>query len=137
MADHFFVYGTLMQNIDSQMARFLSANGRLLGTGKMKGYLYDVGFYPAALHLPDTDSVVVGHIFELQNEDATFKILDEYEGAAYQREKVRITSELEEYECWVYLYQDAVDDLVLIASGNYIEYLSDPDSEHWKFIRAV
>ena len=134
---YLFVYGTLMQNIDSQIARFLRTNSCFIAEGKMKGYLYDVGFYPAALHLPDVESIVVGHIFELQDEVTTLATLDEYEGAAYQRGKVQIESEQGTYECWVYLYEDTVEDLDLITSGNYLDYLSDPNLEHWKFIRSV
>ncbi|MEM6700431.1 MAG: gamma-glutamylcyclotransferase family protein [Bacteroidota bacterium] len=136
-ATYLFVYGTLMRNIDSQIARFLGINSQFIAEGKMRGYLYDVGFYPAALHLSDAEATVVGHIFELRNVETTLATLDEYEGAAYEREKVLIESEQGKYECWVYLYQDGVEDLTLIASGNYLDYLSDPNSEHWKFIRSV
>lgn len=137
MTTYLFVYGTLMQNIDSQMARFLRANSQFIAEGKMKGYLYDVGFYPAALYQPNGETTVVGHIFELQNVATMLATLDEYEGAAYQREKVTIECEQRIYECWVYLYEDTVEDLDLIISGNYLDHLSNPDSKHWKFIRSV
>ncbi|MEM8522985.1 MAG: gamma-glutamylcyclotransferase family protein [Bacteroidota bacterium] len=134
---YLFVYGTLMQNIDSKVARFLRANSQFVCEGKMNGYLYDVGYYPAALHQSDAASFVFGHIFELKNVETTLATLDEYEGAAYERAQVIIEGEQEQYECWVYLYEDAIDDLELIPSGNYLDHLSNPDSEHWKFIRSV
>jgi len=128
--DYLFVYGILMQNIDSQIAHFLRVNSLFIGEGKMKGYLYDLGAYPAAVYQRDAEQVVFGHIFELYDIDKTLTVLDEYEGTEYNRAKVDIESNGAVYSCWVYLYQRTVAGLSLIESGSYLDYLSNPNSEH-------
>ncbi|MEL6942840.1 MAG: gamma-glutamylcyclotransferase family protein, partial [Bacteroidota bacterium] len=115
----------------------LRANSQFIAKGKMNGKLYDLGSYPAAVFEPNGEEEVLGNIFELKDEKYTLAVLDEYEGTEYTREQVLIQSEKGEYQCWVYLYQLPTAGLNLIASGNYLDHLSNPDSKHWEFIRSV
>jgi len=66
MNNKLFVYGTLMNDVQSNIARFLRDNSRFLGLGYAKGTLYDLGFYPGFVPDENEDSRVTGHVFELK-----------------------------------------------------------------------
>jgi gamma-glutamylcyclotransferase (GGCT)/AIG2-like uncharacterized protein YtfP len=75
-----FVYGTLMNDIESMISNHLKTNSFLLGEGKAKGLLYDLGRYPGFVHNPEAETEVLGHIFQLDDPEEMLKTLDEYEG---------------------------------------------------------
>lgn len=75
-----FVYGTLMNDIQSMIANHLKINSQLLGEGKAKGLLFDLGRYPGFVYDPLAETTITGHIFQMDNPEDMLKTLDEYEG---------------------------------------------------------
>ncbi|MFT4760950.1 MAG: gamma-glutamylcyclotransferase (GGCT)/AIG2-like uncharacterized protein YtfP [Paraglaciecola sp.] len=144
MKSTLFVYGTLLLNIESDIANFLKSNAEFVGEGYLFGQLFDLGYYPGAIFRKDISSQVYGHVFELNQPSSTLPILDEYEAVGeqfgqykeYVREKVPIEIEGEEILCWVYLYALPTDDFPLIGSGNYRDFLKN-SPKHQEFIKSV
>lgn len=144
MKNTLFVYGTLLLNVQSDIANFLKKNAQFVGEGYLSGQLFDLGQYPGAVFQKDSNSQVYGHIFELQNPNYALPILDEYEAVSeqfgpykeYVREKVPIKMNEESVLCWTYLYVQPTVNLPLIESGNYRDFLKN-NSKHQEFIKSV
>jgi gamma-glutamylcyclotransferase (GGCT)/AIG2-like uncharacterized protein YtfP len=144
MKNTLFVYGTLLLDVQSDIANFLKKNAQFVGEGYLAGQLFDLGEYPGAVFQKDADSRIYGHVFELQKPDYTLPILDEYEGIGeafrtykeYVRQKVPIKMEGQEILCWSYLYTQPTVNLTLIESGNYREFLKN-NLKHQEFIKSV
>lgn len=141
--EYLFVYGTLMHDINSAMSRFLTMNSSFLGEATMAGYLYDIGQYPGAVFDPQSSSCVGGHIFHLHDANKVFEVLDAYEGIdwahpdqnEYRRELVPIDFQGDQPDCWVYLYNGAIEGLYKISHGNYHDYIKN-NPVHQEFIKS-
>ena len=144
MKEHLFVYGTLMENVDSQITRFLKQNSLFVGKGSFQGKLFDLGHYPGAVFLPNAKNKVFGHIFELFNTQKTLKVLDEYEAVGeqfgqfneYVRKLVPIDFNEKQISCWAYLYNLPTENLKEILSGNYLEMLQT-NKKYQDFVKRV
>lgn len=110
------------------MATFLSENATLIGLALLpKAQLYRIDWYPALIETDNEADEVTGDVFKLNNFDS-LKILDEYEGIGvgnepyeYRRAKVKIKTDTEELESWVYFYNiDLPSDAELIESGDFL-----------------
>ena len=142
MVKELFVYGTLMQNTDSAMARFLHARAYSLGIAYLPGRLYDLGSYPGAVYDPQERNTITGQIYSLRDPEAIFPILDEYEGVSehppqreeYVREMVPAQLNGEVISCWLYRYNFDTSHLPLIPSGNYLSYYAKKLT-HRQFIK--
>ena len=75
-----FVYGTLMNDIESMIANHLKTNSFMIGEGKANGLLYDLGRYPGFVYSPEAEAQVLGHIFQMDDPEEMLRTLDEYEG---------------------------------------------------------
>lgn len=132
MVKELFVYGTLMQNTNSRMARFLHDRARLLGTAYVTGKLYDLGSYPGAVYDPEASERIAGQIYQLAHPEEVFSILDHYEGVSdvsgvpgeYVRRLVPATLNGTVTSCWMYQYNFDPGDLPQIPSGNYLTYFT-------------
>ena len=118
-----FVYGSLRRGNAAAMAvRFPDAT--FVGTGKVRGCLYDLGAYPA-LRLNESDTLVTGEIYEINGD--TLSKLDQFELTSdYVRREVKVEDGTAISRCWIYIpARDAKfsSDLPLIESGDWIEYL--------------
>jgi gamma-glutamylcyclotransferase (GGCT)/AIG2-like uncharacterized protein YtfP len=80
--DYLFVYGTLLQSINTPMSLFLSKHSQIIDKGYFHGKLYDVGDFPAATLSDLTSDKVYGTILKIWNTEQTFNILDHYEGVS-------------------------------------------------------
>ncbi len=149
MNNKLFVYGTLMNDVESNIARFLRDNSQFLGIGYAKGTLYDLGFYPGFVPNEKLDSRVTGHVFELKNAAQTLPVLDKYEAVGeqfsnyeeYVRQEVAIelhrpAASAEKVLCWVYVYNQNPSMRKVIPSGNYLEYLRNND-DYQRFLERV
>lgn len=142
MNDLLFVYGTLMNNIQSTIADYLHQNSAFIGEGSFPGKLYDLGSYPGAIYDKQADSQVYGHVFKLNDSDLMLKRLDLYEGIhmtqpdnnEYRRELVPVQVNDDVMNCWVYLYNFPTTHLKAIETGNYISYLKTNEL-HQAFIK--
>ncbi len=129
-SEYLFVYGTLLKDFDSYMSKFLDRNSEFIGPGYFNGKLFEISWYPGAILSEDISEKVYGHVFKIDNESKTFKILDDYEGIGDTTEhpneykRVLIEAYLDSKETintWVYIYNLPTSSLKLIASGNYLK----------------
>jgi len=77
-----FVYGSLMSGFKSPAYEYISRFFNLVGKAKVKGKLYDMGEYPAAIPTND-DGFIQGELYQIKNEaEFSWAIgqLDDYEG---------------------------------------------------------
>ncbi len=117
MATDLFVYGTLHPDrAPAEIARVVKRL-RLLGTGTIRGKLYELGEYPGVVVHPSHRDKVPGFIFALPEDRDTLSQLDDYEGfrptdpanSLFIRAKRTVTfAEGHRRRCWVYLYNGAL-----------------------------
>jgi gamma-glutamylcyclotransferase (GGCT)/AIG2-like uncharacterized protein YtfP len=131
-APYLFVYGLLRADVPHPMAAFLKNNAKFIGRGEVRGLLYDVGEYPAAV--PDAHHQLVGDVYRLMHDvDAILKKLDAFEmvGEAhsapneYRREVTSAMVNDSSYEAWIYWYSWPVSHLPRIASGDYLQWIKE------------
>lgn len=142
MTDLLFVYGTLMNNIQSTIADYLHQHSDFVGAGALQGKLYDLGNYPGVIYDIQVNSLVHGHVFKLHHSENMLKRLDIYEGISllqpdkneYRRELVPVEVNKEQVNCWTYLYNFSTESLKEIPDGNYLAYLKYNKS-HQYFIK--
>jgi gamma-glutamylcyclotransferase (GGCT)/AIG2-like uncharacterized protein YtfP len=127
MHDLLFVYGTLMRGYDNPAAKLLSRDATFCGGARCQGRLYLVTYYPALVLSDDASDVVSGELFCLHAPEASFAILDDYEGCAlprprYLRQLLPVTHEDGSVvEAWTYIYNRPVMLLKRIDSGRFVE----------------
>ena len=122
---YLFVYGTLLDRVDTDMSRFLSEHSEFIGKGHFRGKLYLASWYPGAILSEDKGDKVFGRIYKLKDEERVFKVLDAYEGVEdglYSREIIDVyVQDHPIYKSWVYLYNLPITDLKRIASGDFLK----------------
>jgi len=75
-----FVYGTLRSGLANPFATKLQNSERLLGRARLKGRLYLIADYPGCVPSEHEGEWVHGEVYELKTPDATYQMLDDYEG---------------------------------------------------------
>ncbi|HEX8071459.1 MAG TPA: gamma-glutamylcyclotransferase family protein [Pyrinomonadaceae bacterium] len=115
-----FVYGTLRRG-GVRALPGLFPGAKFVGAARVSGRLYDLGAYPALL-LEDSDSSVVGEVYEV--DDEILHGLDEYEATAdYRRQQVEVSLGQRAQTCWVYAPDpESYPRRGLIKSGDWIEH---------------
>ena len=129
--NYLFVYGTLLDT-GNEFAAYLNNNCSFYTKGKFKGRLYDIGEYPGAVADHDSPGYVYGSIVSIRNPTTVLNQLDDYEGFGddqqqpdlFIRELMAIETDEGLTDCWIYLYNLPVEGLVLIESGDYLQYKS-------------
>ena len=128
MKEYLFVYGTLLPGKAPDHLREIVSRLKSVGRGSMRGRLYDLGRFPGVVDEAGSESRVVGHVFELPDDEGILARLDEYEGYSVRDEqgslfvRVRATVLLaagSEMSCWVYLYNREPGDAALIPGGEW------------------
>ena len=128
MSEYLFTYGTLRLGQSHPMADYLAKNAELVGLAMLpKSKLYRIDWYPALIETDNEQDEVIGDVFQLKDASAWSKI-DEYEGIGignppyeYRREKVKIRTELNEIEAWVYFYNfDLPNGAEKVLSGDFL-----------------
>jgi len=113
---HLFAYGTLRQsNVQNHAPKEVASiveRLRPVGQGHVRGQLYDLGQYPAAI-FRRSSSIIEGEVYLLPN-SAALKALDKYEGfypvhpdrSLFIRKKKLITLSAsgQKIFCWAYEY---------------------------------
>lgn len=120
-----FFYGTLMRCFGALKA-FDPAEKKFefIGEGFVYGKLYDLGAYPAVILGGETK--VFGEIFRVKDLTALAE-LDFYEGfnpeeieeSLYVRRITQAYLKDRILNCWIYEYNQSLDDARLIESGDY------------------
>lgn len=130
---YLFVYGTLLR--DHAPAEISNVVGRLrrVGAAKMKGKLYDLGEYPAAVAAPGSNAKVFGQVFEVPGDPEVLKALDQYEGydpaspksSLFLRQRRFVTlSGGRRVLSWVYLFNGLPKSGHLLQHGSYSRFKS-------------
>jgi len=128
-----FVYGSLRSGFNSDAYQYISRYFTLVDNAKVKGVLYDLGDYPAALP-SDKDFYITGELYYLKNEEEynwAMEQLDDYEGLhveagerpLYRRDIVTVYARDNEVMAWVYWYNNDIEGKPRIESGDVLEYL--------------
>ena len=128
-----FVYGSLRSGFQHEAYQYMAKYFQLLGPAVVKGKLYDLGDYPAAL--PTTEEKFIqGELYTInENDDFSYVIgqIDDYEGLyteegetpLYKREVVTAYINGQEATAWIYWYNGSVSGAPEIATGDVMEYL--------------
>ena len=130
-----FVYGSLLSGFKSPAYEYISRFFNLVGKAKVKGKLYDMGEYPAAIPAND-DGFIQGELYQIKNEaEFSWAIgqLDDYEGmnveegetALYYRSISTIHVADQLTDAWVYWYNGDVTGKPVVESGDILEYLAN------------
>lgn len=130
-----FVYGSLRKGFQSEAYNYMSAYFELVGEAKVKGLLYDLGDYPAAVPT-ESDQYIIGELYQLKSVDEhdwAFGQIDDYEGVIveadeqqmYRRAAVKVFHDNLEIISWIYWYNANVTGKPVIPSGDVMEYLKN------------
>ncbi len=128
MSEYLFTYGTLRLDQGHPMAKFLVKNAKLVGLALLpKAKLYRIDWYPALIESDDINDEVTGDLLQL-NDIKSFQQIDEYEGIGignepyeYRRVMVKIKTDNQELESWVYFYNAELPKYAeFIESGDFL-----------------
>lgn len=128
-----FVYGSLRSGFHGPAFQYITPYFKHLADGKVKGKLYDLVEYPAALPTTD-DAFIIGELYEANSpEEFNWAIgqLDDYEGVhpeegevqLYERALTTVYTDKGEFTAWIYWYKCDVTDKPVIESGDVLEYM--------------
>lgn len=131
-----FVYGSLRKGFNSPAYGYISQYFDHMSNGRIRGKLYDLGSYPAALPCED-DNFIVGELYSIRNVpefEWAMAQLDDYEGvdasydepAEYRRAMVDVLlDDGSTRQAWVYLYAGSVEGKPIVPSGDVLQYLQE------------
>ncbi|MDE3253090.1 MAG: gamma-glutamylcyclotransferase [Bacteroidota bacterium] len=129
-----FVYGSLRSGFHHPAYAYISRYFTLLSDARVKGNLYDMGEFPAAV--PTTEEhYIIGELYRISRPDEwswAMGQLDDYEGlhtennepALYKREQVPVyLKNGETTTAWIYWFNGPITGENRISSGDVLEYL--------------
>ncbi len=125
MPRHLFVYGTLRPQLAHGEAKTLIAELEIIGSATVHGKLYDFGAYPGVTH---EKGLVFGDLLLLSS-DKQLHLLDAYEecnGSSPLFTRSITTARISagtSVAAWIYLFCGRADPGVLIASGDYQQFM--------------
>jgi gamma-glutamylcyclotransferase (GGCT)/AIG2-like uncharacterized protein YtfP len=130
-----FVYGSLRSGFKSPAFEYISQYFTFIANAKVKGLLFDMGEYPAAVPTQE-DVFIVGELYTINNTDEFgFAIaqLDDYEGVApeegqdvlFKREQATIYHhDGSKTTAWIYWFNGNTTGKPKIESGDMLTYLT-------------
>jgi gamma-glutamylcyclotransferase (GGCT)/AIG2-like uncharacterized protein YtfP len=129
---HLFVYGSLLSGFKSPAYEYMSRYFHLVAPATIRGTLYDMGEYPAAVPSGEGNEIK-GELYRIKNEpEFSYAIgqLDDYEGVRpeegeaklYHRELTDVFHDNTNTRAWVYWYSGDVQGKPVIASGDILQY---------------
>jgi len=130
VADLVFFYGTLMAGFDRRRRAGIDQNLTYIGRGSIRGALFDLGIYPAAVPAPE--GRVWGEVYEMAQAEAVLAALDDIEGyraedpdrSLYARSRAEVTlPDGTTASAWVYFYNAPLGQASRIPSGDYLEHV--------------
>jgi gamma-glutamylcyclotransferase (GGCT)/AIG2-like uncharacterized protein YtfP len=130
MTDLIFFYGTLMSGFRRVGRQRLDPQLKPQGRGSIRGALFDLGIYPAAV--PASDSRVRGEVYRMTEPESVLSELDDIEGYQPNEPDAGLYNRVEtpvvlddggEATAWVYFYNAPLGRAERIESGDYREYL--------------
>ncbi len=132
---HLFVYGSLRSAFHSPAYEYVSRYFNLVGEAKVKGVLFDMGDYPAAIPSVN-EEYIIGELYVIKNQNEfpwAIAQLDDYEGVLveahesplYRREIAEIIHTGTIIPAWIYWYNGDVSGRTPIGSGDIIDYIKN------------
>lgn len=132
---YLFVYGSLRSGFQSPAYEYISRFFSYVGEARIKGQLFDMGSYPAALP-SGVSSYIKGELYKIKNEsEFSWAIgqLDDYEGVSvepdeiqlYRREITEVYHNNEITRAWVYWYNGDVSGRPVIESGDLMQFIAN------------
>ena len=128
MSEYLFAYGTLQPGLAPAGMAATVARLAPLGEGFVRGVLYDLGHYPAAVLDPSADGKIYGTVFRLPDDPEVLRQLDAYEeyepdcveASLFVRVKSLVEMEHgDSLACWIYVYGRDVGSAPVIGSGKF------------------
>ena len=128
-----FVYGSLRSGFRNPVYSYLTKYFHLLGEAVVKGKLYDMGEYPAAVSTNE-EKFISGELYVINDAmEFSWAIgqLDDYEGLnaeegerpLYKREQAIAYQNGQPEVAWIYWYNGDITGKPVIESGDLIQYL--------------
>lgn len=129
-----FVYGSLRSGFQAPAFEYISRYFLFESDAKVRGRLYDMGTYPAAIPTND-EAFLIGELYHIKNEEELYwalEQLDAYEGIhsepedggmLYRRALVEVITPEGNTTAWIYWYNCQITNQPLVASGDMLEYL--------------
>ena len=132
---YLFVYGSLRRGFKNPAYEYISRFFELVGDARVKGDLYDMGDFPAALP-GNGEQFLVGELYRIKEENEfswAMAQLDDYEGIVVEAgEHPEFRRDLVEAECmgqkqlaWIYWYNSDISGRPLIESGDVLKYMQE------------
>lgn len=128
-----FVYGSLRSGFQNPAYAYISRYFSLVSEGKVRGGLYDMGEYPAAVPAGN-DLFIKGELYRINNPDElawAMAQLDDYEGlhtepgetSLYRREQATVYTSAGETQAWIYWFNGNTEGKALIESGDVLQFI--------------
>lgn len=128
-----FVYGSLLSGFRSPAYEYISRYFTLVGKAKVKGELFDMGTYPAAVPT-QKENFILGELYRIKHENEfswAIGQVDDYEGVdvafdevqLYRRDLAEVYLNNQITHAWIYWFNGDVSGKPVIASGDMMEYL--------------
>ncbi len=135
-----FVYGSLRSGFRNPAYQYLANYFTLLGEAVVQGKFYHNGHYPVAFASTE-DAYITGELYEARSvEGFNWAIiqLDDYEGLnveqgetpLYTRKIVEVYKDGQKSLAWIYWYNQTVDGMDEIKTGDIMKYLQDQNKPH-------
>ena len=130
---YLFVYGTLLSRLGHSMHQVMKQEARFIGPATYQGQMYLVSGYPGAVPSDNADDRVVGEVWELDDPDQAFDMLDVYEGCEesrpeFKRDRVKVRlDDGREIDSWIYMFDQPIEGRERIVSGNFVRFLEHQD----------
>ena len=134
-----FVYGSLRSGFRNPAYQYLARYFQLLGDATVKGKLYDMGEYAAAV-ATDEERFIHGELYQIKEPlefDWAIAQLDDYEGVnvevgeqqLYKREVVNAYLNNKPTQAWIYWFNGDTEGKPEVMSGDMIEYLQQKNKQ--------
>ena len=128
-----FVYGSLRSGFRNPAYEYLTRYFKYSGEALVKGKFFDAGSHPVALATND-EHFILGELYTMNSEEEfswAFTQLDDYEGLnvlvgeipLYKRSMVEVYQNGETQIAWIYWYNQSVDGMPEIETGDVMRYL--------------
>lgn len=128
-----FVYGSLRSGFCHSAYEHISKYFTLVSEARIKGFLYDLGDYPAAIATSE-EAFVTGELYEVKDDNEfhqAIELLDIYEetgteegeGELYKREITEVIYNNMTDRAWIYWYNKSIVGQPLIPSGDVMDVI--------------
>jgi len=133
-----FVYGSLRSGFQHPAYAYISRYFSLVSEGKVKGVLYDMGEYPAAVP-SEGEALITGELYRINNPDEfawAMAQLDDYEGvhtennepSLYRREQATVFTATGETQAWIYWFNGNTEGKQQVESGDVLQFMQQKNN---------